>query len=48
MRSLKNTKSSASEIKIKCVTILKEKEIQENNMHSSIRNKLANWWLFNK
>lgn len=48
IRSLKNIKNSASEIKIKCVMIQKEREIQENNLHSSIGKKLANWLVFKK
>lgn len=48
IRSPKHIKNCASEIKIKCVMIQKEREIQENNLHSSIGKKLANWLVFKK
>lgn len=48
MRSLKNIKNSASEIKTKCIMIEKETEIQGNNLHSSIGKTLANWCLRNR
>lgn len=48
MRSLKNIKSSASEMKIKCIMIQKETEIQENNLHNSTGKTLTNSLVFKK